>query len=282
MFKKPQRSRDDFTDEIGSHIEIEADRLVEQGMDRDEAMATARRTFGNVTSARERFYESSRWMWLDALSRNIRYAWRRLRSSPLSTATIIVSLALGIGFNTAIFSLADQALLRTLPVERPEELVQLRWDGPFEERGMGNRGYGNQLPHLLYRELREENDVFVDMFARASEEAHLTVGHESAAVTVELMSRSYFQTLGARPVLGRLFDDNDDQQRDAHPVVVLAYEYWQTHFGADPAVIGDTVLINSYPMTVIGVAEQRFHGTDWSLPPNLWIPVMMKSRVTPS
>jgi hypothetical protein len=107
-------------------------------MSRDEALAAAHRAFGNVTSRREQFYESSRWMWLDRLTRGIRQAFRQMRRSPVSTAIIILSLALGIGVNTAIFSLADQALLRALPVQDPDALVQLDWNGLFVGSGMGS------------------------------------------------------------------------------------------------------------------------------------------------
>jgi predicted permease len=276
-----KRSGDDFADEVQSHIEIETDRLVEQGLSREQALASARRTFGNVTGAREKFYESSRWMWFDTLSRNIRYALLSLKASPLSTATIVVSLALGIGFNTAIFSLADQALLRVLPVEEPTELVQLQWDGPFQERGMGSVGYGSMLPYLLYKELRDSNDVFEDLFASAAFNAIVEAGESSEPVSVELVTGSYFPTLGLRPTVGRLFGDADDLQPDAHPVVVLSHEYWSTRFQSDPAIVGETVRVNDFPMTVIGVAAKAFRGIDWSLPPDIWVPTMMKGRITP-
>lgn len=277
-----RRSNKDFAEEIQAHIEIEADRLVEQGMPRTAALAAARRTFGNVTSARETFYESSRWDWLASVARDLRYAARSLKASPLSTATVVVSLALGIGFNTAIFSLADQTLLRTLPVERPEELVQLEWDGPFQERGMGSVGYGSMLPYLLYKELRADNAVFTDLFASAAFNGQLAVGTESEPVSIELVTGSYFPTFGVRPAVGRLFEDSDDLQPDAHPVVVLSHEYWRAHFQSDPGVVGETVRLNNFPMTVIGVAAAGFRGIDWSLPPDLWVPVMMKSRITPN
>ena len=277
MRKKPNRSDEDFSDEIQAHIEIEADRLAELGMTRGEALAAARRAFGNVTHSRERFYESSRWMWLDQLARGIRYAWRQMKSSPASTATIILSLALGIGVNTAIFSLADQALWRALPVEKPEELVQLDWNGRFI--GGGN-GWGSLLPYLFYRDLRAENDVFVDVFARSPAGVSLSYGDVSEAVTVDIVSGSYFSTLGVRPAAGRLIGDFDDVDPDAHPVVVLSYDYWRTRFGADPGVVGQQIQMNAYPMTVIGVAQQGFHGTDWSVVPAIWIPAMMKPRAT--
>lgn len=281
LFRRGRRSEEDFDAEIESHLQLEADRLVETGLSRDEATAAARRAFGNVMNARERFYESNRRMWLDDLSRNARYALRQMRSAPGVTLAIVLSLALGIGVNTAIFSLADQALLRALPVSEPERLVQLDWQGRFVGLGMGSVGFGNLVPYPLYRELREENDVFEDVFARSSWEVHVAVAGESEPASVELVTGSYFPTLGVKPALGRLLTDADDLREDAHPVVVLSWEYWHSRFGAAPGVLGQQVRVNDYPMTVVGVAERGFRGMDWSVSPALWVPTMMKARVTP-
>ncbi|MPY87828.1 MAG: FtsX-like permease family protein [Luteitalea sp.] len=277
MFRKPHRSDPDFNEEVQAHLRIEAERLIEEGMDRKEAVAAAQRVFGNVTSTRERFYEARRWMWLDHFTRDIRYALRQVRRSPVSTVTIILSLALGIGVNTAIFSLADQALLRVLPVDKPEALVLLDWNGRFVGHG---RGSGNLLPHPFFRELREENDVFTDMFARHPTDVHLSIGNESEPVSGELVSGSYFSTLGVQPALGRLLTDADDLQPGAHSVVVLAYDYWQTRLGGNPEIVGQRVLVNDFPMTVVGVAQQGFHGVDWSGVPAIWIPTMMQRQAT--
>ncbi|HEY3935789.1 MAG TPA: ABC transporter permease [Bryobacteraceae bacterium] len=277
MFTQGGRDRE-FNEEIQTHLQIEADRLVQEGMPPQEALAAARRAFGNATSARERFYESRRWMPLDHLARDVRYALRQLRHAPVSTATVIFSLALGIGVNTAIFSLADQALLRALPVEKPQQLVLLNWHGSFVGGGVGS---DNLLPHPFFRELRKENDVFVDMFARFPTDVHLSTGARSQPVGAEIVSGSYFPTLGVRPRLGRLLGDSDDLQPGAHPVVVLSYDYWRNHLGSDPAIVGKRVLINDFPMTVVGVAERGFHGVDVAAAPALWIPIMMKRQATP-
>ncbi len=216
-----------------------------------------------------------------SILRDLRFASRKLVQSPGVTAAIVVSLALGIGFNTAIFSLADQALVRTLPITEPERLVQLDWNGRFVGNGMGNVGIGSLIPYPLYRDLREENEIFEDMLGRAPADVHLAIGNESEPASVEIVTGSYFPTLGVRPALGRLLDDTDDLQVDAHPVVVLSYDYWQSRVGGDPSIVGKTTRINGYPMTVIGVAEQGFRGMDWFQSPALWVPMMMKSRVTP-
>src|SRR5262245_4133869 len=279
MFGKKRRDGDDFNEEIKAHIQLEADQLVEEGMSRSEAEAAARRAFGNVTSVRERFYESGRLVWLDYLKVDLRYAWRRIRKSPIWSATVILSLALGIGFNTAIFSLTDQALLRSLPVREPERLVLLDWNGNFVGGGYGS---DHLLPHLFYRDLRKENDVFEDVFARFPIEVQLKTDGESEPAQAEIVSGSYFQTLGVRSALGRLLGDEDDLQPNAHPVVVLSFDYWKNRLAGDPKIVGKRVLLNNYPMTVVGVAERGFHGVEWSRAPAIWVPIMMKRIATPT
>ena len=281
MLGRGHRSDRDFDEEIQSHIQIEADRLLEEGMGPEEALAAARRTFGNVAVSRERFYESNHWMWFDHLKRSIRQALRAMRHSPVSTAAIVLSLTLGIGATTAIFSLADQALLRTLPIKDPGSLAQLRWNGLFVGNAMGGIGWGSLIPYPLYEQLRKENESFEDMFAVAPAGIHLVVGDESQPASAELVTGSYFQTLGVRPALGRLLAEDDNLQENAHPVVVLSHDFWQNRLGGDPAVVGRTVRINNYPMTVVGVAESGFRGMDWLQPPSLWVPMMMKAEVTP-
>jgi predicted permease len=278
MFGKRRRSGEDFSDEIRAHIENETERLIQEGMDPGEAAAAARRTFGNVTRGVEQFYESRHWMWFDHLKKDLVYASRQIRSAPVWAATIILSLALGIGANTAIFSLADQTLLRMIPVQKPEELVLLDWHGAFIGGGVGS---DNLLPYPFYQDLRKENDVFADMFARHPTTVHLSVGGDPEHVGAEIVSGSYFPTLGVQPALGRLFTDADDLQPNANPVVVLSYDFWRNRLNADPSVVGKPVLVNSFPMTVIGIASQAFHGVDVGAVPVIWIPIMMKRQATP-
>ncbi len=281
MFRRSRRRDEDFGREIEEHIRLEAERLTADGMSREEATAAAQRTFGNMTACRERFYEAGRWMWAERLGKDVGYAMRRMRRAPVAAATVVLSLALGVGFNTSIFSLADQALLRTLPVEKPERLVQLDWKGEFMGAGMGSVGWGSLIPYPLYRELRAENEVFTDLFASFSTDVHLAIGDRSEPVSTEAVTGSYFPTLGVRPALGRLLSGRDDRNQGAHPVVVLSHEYWQNHLGGDPDIIGKPARMNGFAMTVVGVAEQGFHGMDWSQSPAIWVPLMMKAQVTP-
>ncbi|HYO80987.1 MAG TPA: ABC transporter permease [Bryobacteraceae bacterium] len=279
MFRK--RTDQDFSEEVRAHLTLEADQLEREGLSRAEAEAAARRRFGNVTHREEQFHEAGRWMWLDHLAKDVLYACRQMRLAPVATATVILSLALGIGVNTAIFSLADQALLRTLPVQEPDRLVQLDWKGKFVGVGMGSVGYGSLIPYSLYKELRADSQVFTDLFARASGNVHLGVGPHAEPASVEMVTGSYFPTLGVRPVLGRLLSEEDDRLRDGHPVAVLSHDYWQSKLAGDPNIVGKQVRMNNYPLTVVGVAERSFRGTDWGMAPAIWIPLMMKSKVTP-
>ena len=280
MIRKTDRADDDFAEEVRAHIELEADQLIAEGMAPDQAMGTARRAFGNVTRTRERFYESNRRLWLDHLLRDTHRAFRQMRLAPVSTAIILASLALGIGLNTAIFSLADQALIRTLPVRAPEELVQLDWNGEFVGTGRGSVGHGSLLPFPLYKELKADNQTFVDMFARTSGEVHLRAVDRSEVVDAEIVTGSYFSTLGIRPALGRLIGPADDQAAGAHPLAVLSYDHWQRRFGGDPSVLGTQVRMNGHPMMIVGVAQAGFRGTDWSTPASLWVPMTMMAQAT--
>lgn len=214
--------------------------------------------------------------WLGIVSRDVRFGTRRLLASPVSTLTIIASLLIGIGVNTSIFSLADQVLVRALPVEDPDEIVQLRWDGRWIGEG---RGWGSVLPHALYGELREEQAVFSAMAARSPGEVTLVTpaGHERAQA--ELVTGGYFAMLGITPFLGRLIGESDDRILRGHPVVVLSHAYWRSRMGADSSVVGRQIRLNGRPMTVVGVAPPGFYGTDWSVAPSVWLPMTMNSVV---
>lgn len=271
----------ELEEEMRFHLEMKIQDNIKAGMSPEEARRAARLQFGNSTLAKEDSREFWGFGWLDRLWQDLRYGTRALVSNPAFAIATVLSLALGIGFNTAIFSVADQVLFRSLPIEDPGTLVQLHWNGRFVINAMGNVGIGSLVPYPLYRELRAENEVFADMLGRAPAEVHLAIGNESEPASVELVTGSYFTTLGITPALGRLLTDADDLQEDAHPVVVLSYDYWRSRAGGDPGIVGTTVRINGYPMTVVGVAEQGFRGMDWIRQPALFVPMAMKARATP-
>jgi predicted permease len=215
---------------------------------------------------------------LEQLRYDLRHAVRGLLRDRAFTAIAVLSVGLGVGANSAIFSLVDQALFRRLPVREPDRLVLLSWKGSFIGVGWGS---GNLLPHPMFRDLKADNPVFDGVIGRAPFLVHLSVDGPPQPVNAEVVSGNYFSVLGVRPAQGRLLDESDDRQPGAHPVVVVSYEYWKNHLGGRADVVGRTVRVNSHPMTVVGVAGPGFRGMDWGEVSSLWIPTMMKKQATP-
>ncbi len=212
------------------------------------------------------------------LLQDARYALRTLTRTPGFTVIVILTLGLGIGANTAIFSLMDQVLLRLLPVENPHELVQLDGPGPFSGRTMNDRTFS----YPMYVDFRDRNDVFSGLIARFAVSATLTQRGQAERVSVEMISGNTFDVLGISPVLGRALTADDDKKPGAHPVVVLSHDYWRRRFAGSPAVLNQAVTINSTPMTIVGVAPARFSGVAATQSPDLFVPLMMKAKLTPT
>jgi predicted permease len=210
---------------------------------------------------------------------DLRLAIRGLRRSPLFAAVAILSLALGIGANTAIFTLIDQILLRKLPVAAPEQLVMLYQRGSNMGSNMGARMHS----YPLYEDLRKKAEPLAEVLCRRIVPASVSVDNQTERVDAELVSGNYFSMLGVKPALGRVFNSQeDDQVYQGHPVVVLSYGYWVTRFARDPGVIGKKVLVNDYPMTVVGVSAEGFSGIDPVQSPQIRVPVLMKPVLAPS
>jgi predicted permease len=214
---------------------------------------------------------------MSGLLRDLRHAFRGLAKSHAFSAVAVASLAIGIGANTAIFTLLDQVLLRRLPVKEPQELVALRMEG---DHYGSNWGF-NALSYPLYLDLQQNNQVFRGMLCRFDNRANLTYGGETERVAVELVSGTYFPVLGVGAALGRVFTPEEDRDIDGHPLVVLSYSYWQARFAGDPGVLGRTVTINGRDMTIVGVSEAGFVGVELEAPPQVFVPVTMKKVVTP-
>ena len=208
---------------------------------------------------------------------DLRYAIRTLRKSPLFTFVAVVSLALGIGANTAIFTLVNQLMLQLLPVQHPEELVLLNWQGAHYGSNTGM----NSLSYPMYQEIRDKNRVFRGMFAKFDMGMSLNIDGRSQLVLGEMVSGNFFPVLGVRPALGRLFTASDDLYQGSHPQAVLSYGYWKTRFAADPAVIGKRIQVNGYPFTIIGVSQDGFDGVEVGTSPQIRVPMMMKHQLTP-
>ncbi len=209
---------------------------------------------------------------------NVRFAYRSLKKSPVLTLASILSLALGIGANTAIFTLFDQVLLRLLPVEDPKSLVMVATRGSHTG---SNRGT-NSISYPMYKDYRERNQVFEGILCRRGEVVNLGYQSSTERAEAELVSGNYFEVLGIEPALGRVFTLGDERAPGADPVVVLAYDFWRNRFSGDRAILGQSVRINGYPMTVVGVAAPGFEGLSLGFRPRLYVPVTMKKQVTPS
>lgn len=255
MMFRHKRKATDFSDEIEAHIQLEAECLREQGLNAEDARAAARRAFGNVTQAQERFYESHRWLWFDHLVQDLRFAFRVLRKSPGFTAVAVLTLALGIGANTAIFSLIDAVMLRMLPIEKPEELMQVQYGDP-DWAGEG-AGYTNPL----WEQVRDKQDVFSGAFAWGGERFDLARGGAVQLVNGIWVSGDYFDALRLRPVAGRLISNADDQ-RGCSGVAVLSYGFWQDHFAGAADAIGSTLWLSNHAFQVVGVAPPGFFGME--------------------
>jgi len=279
----PAAERDEL---LGDVEELYARDTARRGRTRALARATleiislaVRARLGAADPDRYRIrFETRKSHHMDALTRDIRYAFRTLGRTPGFTFVVVLMLALGIGSNTAIFSLLDQRFYRPLPVHDPETLVQL--DGPGTFRGST---YGDQtFSYPMYRDFVEQNEVFTGVIARFSTAATLVVDGQPERVDAEVVSGNFFEVLGVQPALGRLFSGADEQTPRAHPVVVLSHGFWERRFGGDRNVIGRSVTINSEPMTVVGVSPKVFHGVRAGNSFDIAVPVMMKPVMTPT
>jgi len=214
---------------------------------------------------------------MNTVLQDARYAWRNLRKAPVFTAVALLSLALGIGANTAIFTLMDQVLLRLLPVKNPRELVLFNAGGPHQGMTLGP----DTFSYPMYRDLRDGNDVLHGIIAYFRFAASTSRNGQTQRARGELVSGNYFDVLGVRAVLGRTFASDDDRTPGGHPLVVLSNDYFQRRFGGDRGILNQTVRVNDHALTVIGVLQPGFAGMSVGEPVDLFVPVMMKAQMTP-
>jgi len=209
---------------------------------------------------------------------DVRFAVRNLRRSPLFTSVAIASLALGIGVNTAIFTLIDQLMLRLLPVKDPEQLAMLWTTGPHMGSNRGSRA----MSYPMYQDFQQKAAPFSQVFCRYNTATSILFDGRTERVTAELVSGNYFQALGVPAAIGRVFhSEQDDRVYKGHPSVVLSYQYWTTRFASDPGVVGRKIIVNNYPMTIVGVSAAGFRGLDPSTSPQIRVPIQMKALMTP-
>ena len=238
----------ELNEEIGIHLAMQEEEFRQRGMEPAAARAAALREFGGVAQAKEDYRDRRGVPWLENAARDLRYGLRGLRRTPGFTVAAVLSLALGIGANTAIFSLFHTLMLRLLPVEKPHELVSLYpTGGRFE-------GY---VSYPLFQEIAKRGDLFTGVIARtgvAKTRFATRPGARGQFTQREFVSGNYFTVLGVAPALGRLFTEDDNRTPGGHPVAVLSYDLWHNRYGADPGILGGKILVDEQPLTVIGVA----------------------------
>jgi putative ABC transport system permease protein len=258
---RSNRHADDLDRELSFHLRERADDLVAGGMSREVAEREARKRFGNYASQKENARDADIFVWLDTLVDDVRYAARTLRNAPGFTLVAILSLALGIGANTAIFSLINAVVLRSLPVKHPEQLVQI-------VMADSNPTFTNPL----WEQIRDHQTVFDGMLAYAAKEYNMAPAGETRPAAVHLVSGDYFRTLGVQPVVGRTLTAADDQ-RGCPSIGVLSYSFWQTEFAGESNVLGKTVMLNAFPMQIVGVAQEGFAGLDVGRAAQIFVPI---------
>jgi len=284
-----RRSKKDaeIHEELEFYLEEEAGELEERGVTREEARRAARRELGNPTLVVEDTRAQWTWGWWEHLVQDLRYACRVMARNKSFSALAILSLALGIGANAAIFSFMDSILLRSLPVPHPESLVMLSWHTPreafngsdghddnyFDPRG----GYVGGIFSYPAFELLQRNDrVFSSVFGyQSAHSVNLAFRGEAALAAAEYVSGNYFIGLGTQPAAGRLLGPDDDRT-GAPPVAVISYALSERRFGGPANALGQSILINSLPFTVAGVTERRFFGADPDMPPDIYVPIHTK------
>ena len=268
----------DFERELRYHIDRRIADLVDSGLSEPEAKRQATLELGGI----ERVHEEVRDVWLTRWLRDfvydLRFSARSFLRSRSFSAITVLSLALGIGATTAIYSLVDQVILHALPVREPERLVLVDWKGDQVANGFGSF---NLMSYPICRDLQRQDQIFEGVLCRAATTVTLSTGRDPKPAAAEIVSGTYFSVLGVGPALGRIISQQDDEAPGGSGVVVLNYDFWRRQLGGAPDVVGRKVLINQYPMIVVGVAAPGFGGIDVGEVPSLWIPASMSAQAIP-
>jgi predicted permease len=272
LFRRRQIERE-LDEELRYHLERQIEENVTRGMTPEESRYAAMRALGGLEQRKEECRDMRRVRPIEDMKQDLRYGLRTLRQSPGFTAVAVLSLALGIGANTAIFSLVDAVLLKMLPVRSPEQLVTVEAIYP--------RGERRNFSYPVFERLRDRPQVFTGVLAAQDGTTQMEMAEPESAnrterAVVQLVSGEYFQVLGVNAVIGRTLTAADDQTPSAHPVAVLSYAFWQRRFAGDVSVIGKRILLKAQPFTIIGVAPPAFFGEAVGRAPDIWAPLMMQ------
>jgi len=258
LFGKRKRE-EELDEEVRSHLEMAARERVERGVDDDEAVRAARREFGNVELVREVTRDAWGWGFLDRLMQDLRFGVRMIAKSPVFAAVAILTLALGIGANTALFSVVNGVLLNPLPYPEPEQLVTLAESKPNFDSG--------SISFPNFRDWRKDNRTFSMMGISRSYSYSLTGRGEPEQVDAEFISSDYLVLLGVKPVIGRLFAEGEDEI-GASPIVLIGEGFWNRKFGAAPDILGQGLTLDGQTFTIVGVVPASFKMQVWSFRPS--------------
>jgi macrolide transport system ATP-binding/permease protein len=274
LFRK-QRADEELDDEVRGYVDMVAEEKMREGMNLDEARRAARLELGGVEQVKESVRDIRAGVWLETFAQDLRYAARMLRRNPAFTAIAVLTLGIGIGANTAIFSFIDAVLYKPLPVKSPQQIVDIY---NFEGKNEVDINYF-PLSFPDYTDLRDQNQSFDSMLAFAETGVAIQTAEESRIVPAELVSENYFDALGVTPVLGRSFDPSSKHAPGDDPEVVLSHLLWQRKFNGDPNIIGKSLSINGSSLTVVGVAPLDFLGSFRGVSPDIWLPISMDAAL---
>lgn len=277
MFRR-KRTAYDFAEEIKAHLELEADQLRQEGLSEDEATWKARREFGNVRAAQERFYLRDRWVWLDKLARDLRYGFRSLLQNPGFAITVILTLALGMGANTAVFSMMNAVLLQSLPVANADRVVYLRTSSP--PQGTGTIDSTETFSYPVYDVLRKQSGGLSALMAYvplSGSKVAVRYGSQPEEAEGDMVSGAFFQGLGVKLLRGRGFTEADEA--DHAPLAVISYNYWTSRFSRSPEALGTTLYVNNVAFTIVGVAAPGFEGLEAGRSTDFWVPLQSRPEL---
>jgi predicted permease len=277
------RFQQDLEEEMRLHVELRKEQRIRSGLSPEEAGRAANCRFGNVTRTKERSYMAWGWNWLETFLQDAGYGVRSMLRTPAITLVALISLALGIGANTAIFSFIDAVMLRSLPVRDPKQLVKL---GDRDASGITDSFAATQLySYPFYRQFQQKNAVFSDTAAYYSMTNHphgfVDGRQDPELINVQTVSGTYFQTLGVEPQFGRLLNENDDSSEGDHPVVVISNGFWKRRFASDPSILGHKVRLGSTVFEIVGVTPPEFFGTQVGDSPDAFAPLSMSAVIPP-
>lgn len=271
MFQKGKRDHE-LDEEIKSHLEMQVDENIRRGMSLEEARYAAQRSFGGVDQIKELYRDRRGVPIIETTLQDVRFAIRVLSRSPVYTTVVVLTLAIGIGANTAIFSLVDAVLIRLLPVNHPEQLVAI---DTFNQRGERIN-----FSYPLFEQLRDRTNTFRGVFAAIDGTSNLEMigpaNSQPIPVEVQLVSGEYFPVLGVNAVTGRTLTIEDNKAPGAHPVAVINYSFWRNKLGGDVSIVGKSIKLKNQPFTIVGVTPPDFFGESVGRAPDLWVPLMMQ------